>query len=124
MAATATVTFAAQLAAARAAANAAHKALNDAIANVTLTPEFQRLALAERRTEMYATCLRAMADIVDTLPALRAAVADAEATVNPLALRACWKCSGTGEYRAPTSAYRNGKPYCFTCNGTGEGRRK
>lgn len=116
----ATTTFVAQLANARVVAYAANQAVNDALKNCTLDAHFQRMALALKDPTSYATCLRKIAAIVETLPALRQAAAEAAAALAPLEERACRKCHGTGEYSAPTSAYRNGRPYCFKCNGTGE----
>ena len=34
--------------------------------------------------------------------------------------QACTRCSGTGDYQAPTSHYRGGSPVCFSCSGTGQ----
>lgn len=32
----------------------------------------------------------------------------------------CRRCSGTGDYQAPTSHYRGGRPVCFDCKGSGQ----
>lgn len=112
-------TFVAQLATARKAASDARKALDTAHKHVE-PPTAELHALFLTRPAQYAECLRKMADIVATLPALTAAAEQSAAALAALEERACWKCSGTGEYSAPTRAYRQGKPYCFTCNGTGD----
>lgn len=119
---TMTQTFAQQYAAACKASADADAALTKALKDVTLTLEFQQLALA--RPESYAVCLRKIADIVETLPVLRAAVADANRVADALGERACFHCHGTGLYQAPTSYYTQGKPTCWKCSGTGERHTK
>lgn len=112
-------TFAAELAAADQAETRARKNLDDALRHVTpVTAELHELFLT--RPAEYANCLRKMADILDTIPALRTALADATAAADPLRARACAKCLGTGLYTAPTTHLQHGKPVCFRCGGTAE----
>jgi hypothetical protein len=59
----------------------------------------------------YTECLAKMATIRATIPALKAKFDELDA-------RACRRCNGTGEYSGPTSAFRQGKAYCFRCNGS------
>lgn len=107
-----------RLAAASAAKSAAIEALEKALRNVEpVTPENHTLFLS--RPTAYAECLRKMADIVASLPALRAAVADATSRADALAELACYQCSGTGDYQAPTSHLTRGRPLCWKCGGDG-----
>lgn len=73
----------------------------------------------EHKPVEYAQCLRRVADIAATLPALRTAVVDAEVALAPIEKLACHRCSGTGRYDGPTNATRRGVPYCFYCDGHG-----
>lgn len=117
----ATITFPARIAAARHTLTAARAERDKVLAQVKpLSPEMH--AVFVTKPEDYAKCLRRQADLMDTLPALHAAVTTAEQALSPLEKRACWKCRGTGTYTAPTSAYRRGVPYCFDCNGAGHTR--
>ncbi len=112
-------TFVTEYTAAIATATAAHKALETARKHVQpLTPDLHATFLT--KPDLYAECLRKMADILDTLPALEAADAAADAVVAKLADRACFHCHGTGLYQAPTSHYTQGRPVCWKCGGTGE----
>lgn len=112
-------TFVTEYAAADTAATAAHQALKTARKHVEpLSPELHALFLT--KPEQYATCLRKMADIVETIPALTAAAQAADAALEPLIARRCFYCHGTGMYQAPTSHYTDGKPQCWKCHGTGE----
>lgn len=108
-----------QLATARAAHTTAAHALATALKHVE-PPTAELHALFLTRPESYADCLHKMADIVASLPALRAAAKEALDRLAELEKSACHRCFGTGEYSAPTRAYRQGKPYCFQCNGTGQ----
>lgn len=120
---TATSTFAQEYAAARAAETKAAHALTTALKHVEpVSTELHELFLT--RPQSYATALRKTADILESLPALREAAKAALDAVSALAPRACWYCDGTGRYAGPTSALRQGVPYCFRCNGTGEAKRK
>lgn len=115
-------TFVGQYAAARKAGADARAALDTAHKHLTPpTAEMHELFLTV--PGRYAECLRKMADIAESLPALIAAATAAADAETELADQACWYCRGTGEYSAPTSAYRNGKPYCFKCDGTGMNAR-
>jgi hypothetical protein len=112
-------TFAAEYTAALATETVARKRLDTALRHVTpLSAELHEQAL--KHPETYARCLRQVADIMDTIPGLRAALADAVATVEPLHSRCCHNCHGTGLYQAPTTHLTRGRPVCWTCNGSGE----
>ena len=112
------MSFIIELATARGIAAQARKALDTALMQVKpLNPEVHDLFVT--KPEMYAKCLRQQADIMDTLPVLRAAVTEAEAALAPVEAKACWKCGGTGRYAGPTNATRRGVPYCFKCDGNG-----
>lgn len=113
--------FCDQLATARKAASDAREALATARKHVE-PPSADLHALFLTMPGKYAECLRKMADIVETLPALTQASEQADAAQAALEKLACYKCNGTGVYTAPTRAHRDGKPYCFTCNGTGRGK--
>jgi uncharacterized protein HemY len=113
-----TATFPARIAAARTAVTQTHAALATALQHVQPpTPDLHKLFLD--RPESYAKALRQMADILDSLPALRDAAAAADEALKPLEEQACWKCHGTGEYAGATNARRRGVPYCFDCDGHG-----
>lgn len=137
MNATSTAPFARQLGIARTAhrkAITAHTdakaALAQAIQNCTVRTDLQDMFLERATTtqdnaDSYAKCLRAIADIVATLPALKQAVADTEANIQAFADRvteleqdACHYCDGSGLYQAPTSHIQNGLPLCWKCGGT------
>ncbi len=108
-------------AAARAASAKAYKALATAIQHVAPpTAEMHDLFLS--RPTAYAECLRKMADIVATLPVLREDATRARTIADEYAQHACHRCHGTGDYSAPTRAFRQGRPYCFACGGTGDSR--
>lgn len=112
-------TYTARLAAARTAHTAAGHALATALKHVEPpTAELHTVFLT--KPEAYAKALHQMADIVTSLPALRAAAKDTLDALSALETDACHRCYGTGVYSGPTSAYRQGKPYCFHCNGTGQ----
>jgi mono/diheme cytochrome c family protein len=118
---TATTAYTTALAAARAADRDASKALAIALKHVEpLTADLHTLFLT--RPAAYAECLRKMAAILDTLPALRADAAAAAAALASLDAQACWTCHGTGRYEGPTNARRRGVPYCFDCGGDGRAK--
>jgi hypothetical protein len=117
----ATAAFATEITAARKADSDARKALTRTIQNCTISPSIQEVAI-DRDPIGFAKVYRQVADLMETLPALRARVEETTATLAALEERACYRCDGTGNYSAPTSAYRNGRPYCFKCGGTGEGK--
>lgn len=108
----------------------AKAALAKAIQNSTVRTDLQDMFLNRATTtqhdaDSYAKCLRAIADIVATLPALAQAVTDTEASiaafadaVTTLERDACCHCHGTGLYQAPTSHTQNGLPLCWKCGGT------
>lgn len=112
--------FVAQLATARKLASDARKACDTARLHVRPMDADTHAALLAHDPVRYAQCLRQVADIMEGIPALDAARTAADEALKVLADRACYACHGTGEYSAPTSAFRNGKPYCFKCGGTGE----
>lgn len=116
------MSFIARLAAARAADAAARKALADAHRHVEPNSLGLHKSLIEFSPVQYADALRKVADIMESIPALAAAAAEARAALRPLEDRACYKCNGSGNYNAPTRAYRQGRPYCFKCDGKGEGQ--
>jgi hypothetical protein len=92
---------------------AARKALQTAELHVKpLDPELAAM-LQARYPEKFAEAERKVAEISATIPALRARFEELDA-------RACGKCGGTGEYRAPTSHFVKGRPVCFRCGGHGE----
>jgi hypothetical protein len=115
---TGTGTYITRLTAARTADRNARTALTQAVKNITIDPAFQAIAI-DRDPAGWAKTLRQMADIANTIPALRTAAAEAAAALTPLNAQACWKCEGTGQYSGPTNATRRGVAYCFTCNGRG-----
>lgn len=112
------MTYIAKLAAAHHASNVARSALDKATRQVQ-PPSNEMHALFMERPEAYSKCLHEMAEIMATLPALRAALVEAEAVLAPLQEMACHRCDGTGRYTGATSATRRGVPYCFKCNGQG-----
>lgn len=113
-----TTTYVQQLATARKAVLDTNKILTQAIESSTIDADLAALAL-RRDPAGWAKCLREIADIVDALPALRAAWKDALKTLSPLEAKACTRCNGTGQYNGPSSATRRGVAYCFGCDGRG-----
>lgn len=72
-----------------------------------------QLRLRERMTPDAYTAMEAeVAIIASTIPELTA-------KLDRLQALACPRCSGTGDYSAPTKHVRRGRPVCFTCDGTG-----
>jgi len=135
---TSTAPYARKLGAARnaaAQARTAHtdakKALETATQNATIRADFQEMFLARATTDQanadsYAKCLRAIADIVASLPTLRQAVETTEANipafdaaVTELEADACYHCDGSGLYGSYTSHLQGGLPLCWKCGGTG-----
>jgi hypothetical protein len=114
-------TFAETYAAARTAETLASKVLRRATANATIDPVIQSLAL-DRDPAGWAKVLTAAAEAAASLPALRTQAAAAAERVAVLAVHACGRCDGSGQYSGPTNATRRGVPYCFYCNGTGDAR--
>lgn len=61
---------------------------------------------------------------LEALVALEAAKLPAlVAAFNELDHQACSRCAGTGDYSAPTSRYKGGRPVCFSCKGSGKRTR-
>lgn len=114
--------FAQSLAAARAADDQAARALAVAIKNTRVNTELEALGL-ERDPAGWANVLRKVADLIETLPELRAQADAARKALAELEPHACHRCSGTGTYGGPSNATRRGHAYCFYCNGTGDGRQ-
>lgn len=50
----------------------------------------------------------------------RAALAPLAAAMGAWEADRCTRCSGTGDYMAPTSRMRRGRPVCFQCGGSGQ----
>jgi hypothetical protein len=111
--------YIAELAYARGVAEVARQEAKKArIHTQPLAPELAKI-LQEHKPMEYAECMRRVAAIKETIPALDAAVEAAEAALAPIEKRACWKCGGTGRYAGATNATRRGVPYCFRCDGHG-----
>jgi hypothetical protein len=116
---TTTATFPARINAARNTVAEAGNALALALRQVEpMSPELHQMFVTHKPLE-YAECLRKVADILATIPALREALEQAEQALAPLEDAACWKCHGTGQYAGATNARRRGVPYCFDCDGHG-----
>ncbi len=95
----------------------ARKALADAIRNTQpLGDDLAARLLAHAGVERFAQMEAEVAAIAATIPALQAEVDELEA-------QACTRCSGTGDYQAPTSHFRGGRPVCFACKGSGKRAR-
>lgn len=111
------------LADARKAETLAAHALTTALKHVQPpTPEVHEL-FVNRDPSAYAKALRKMADILETIPALRTAAQSALDALSELEKQACHRCNGTGRYSGPTNATRRGVPYCFYCDGHGTKRK-
>jgi hypothetical protein len=115
--------FAKSLNVARTLDNKTATELSKAEARCQLDPTFLAFAL-DRDPVGVATMLRKVADIAETLPALREARSNAATLLATLAQHACYRCDGTGTYSGATNARRGGHAYCFYCNGSGDARSK
>lgn len=91
----------------------ARRELAEAIAGSKPLDHVTRAALVASIGEARVAALEVECSALeDTIPALEAEVAHLEAT-------ACPRCTGTGDYQAPTHHLSKGRPVCFACNGTG-----
>lgn len=113
------MTYIADLAAAQQTYAAAVKAHALAVKHTApMGPEMAEM-LRSRKPEAFAKMEAAVAEIAATIPALEAERARAATALEAIAQHACYRCQGTGNYMAPTSRFRGGKPYCFGCDGRG-----
>lgn len=116
MTVTATVTLPAYLAAAKE-ARTLRKAI--AVYSKPMDAEVAAMVLAKDGQEgldtLVAACATYLAEQKDML-------AEVTVVTDAWEAKACTRCSGTGDYQAPTSHMSKGRPICFQCKGTGQRR--